>query len=61
MSDNHRKVEGETDLVRDMNSHAIINRNKGHMNWLRKGQRMQRENYWKKKNKEIQLETQPER
>ena len=29
MSDNHRKVEGETDLVRDMNSHAIINRNKG--------------------------------
>ena len=29
MSDNHRKVEGEKDLVRDMNSHAIINRNKG--------------------------------
>ena len=29
MSDNHRKVEGETDLVRDINSHAIINRNKG--------------------------------
>ena len=29
MSDNHRKVEGETDLVRDMKSHAIINRNKG--------------------------------
>ena len=29
MSDNHRKVEGEADLVRDMNSHAIINRNKG--------------------------------
>ena len=31
------------------------------MNWLRKGQRMQRENDWKKKNREIQLETQPER
>ena len=29
MSDNHRKVEGEADLVRDINSHAIINRNKG--------------------------------
>jgi hypothetical protein len=28
MSSEHRKVEGETDLVRDMNSHAIINRNK---------------------------------
>ena len=28
MSDNYRKVEGETDLVRDMISTAIINRNK---------------------------------
>ena len=27
MSDNYKKVEGEVDLVRDMNS-AIINRNK---------------------------------
>ena len=28
MSDNYKKVEGESDLVRDMNSTAIINRNK---------------------------------
>ena len=28
MSDNYKKVEGEADLVRDMNSTAIINRNK---------------------------------
>ena len=28
MSDNYRKVEGETDLVRDMNSTAIVNRNR---------------------------------
>ena len=28
MSDNYRKVEGETDLVRAMISTAIINRNK---------------------------------
>ena len=28
MSDNYKKVEGETDLVRDVNSTAIINRNK---------------------------------
>ena len=28
MSDNYKKVEGEKDLVRDMNSTAIINRNK---------------------------------
>ena len=28
MSDNYKKVEGETDLVRDVNSTAIINRNR---------------------------------
>ena len=28
MSDNLKQVEGETDLVRDINSTAIINRNK---------------------------------
>ena len=28
MSDNYKQVEGESDLVRDMNSTAIINRNK---------------------------------
>ena len=28
MRDNYRKVEGELDLVRDMNSTAIVNRNK---------------------------------
>ena len=28
MSDNFKQVEGEADLVRDMNSTAIINRNK---------------------------------
>ena len=28
MSDNYKKVEGEADLVRDVNSTAIINRNK---------------------------------
>ncbi len=28
MSDNYKKVEGEKDLVRDVNSTAIINRNK---------------------------------
>ena len=28
MSDNYKKVEGETDLARDMNSHAIVNRNR---------------------------------
>ena len=28
MSDNYKKVEGEADLVRDMNSTAIINHNK---------------------------------
>jgi|TARA_R110001592_G_scaffold215749_1_gene469153 hypothetical protein len=29
MSSNYQKIEGEPDLVRDTNSHAIINRNKG--------------------------------
>ena len=28
MRDNYRKVEGELDLVRDMNSTAIVNRNR---------------------------------
>ena len=28
MSDNYKKVEGEKDLVRDVNSTAIINRNR---------------------------------
>ena len=28
MSDNYKKVEGETDLVRDVNSTAIFNRNR---------------------------------
>ena len=28
MCDNYKKVEGETDLVRDVNSTAIINRNR---------------------------------
>ena len=28
MRDNYKKVEGETDLVRDVNSTAIINRNR---------------------------------
>ena len=28
MSDNYKKVEGETDLVRDVNSTAIINSNR---------------------------------
>ena len=28
MSDNYKKVEGVTDLVRDVNSTAIINRNR---------------------------------
>ena len=28
MSDNYKKVEGGTDLARDMNSHAIVNRNR---------------------------------
>ena len=28
MSDNYKKVEGETDLLRDVNSTAIINRNR---------------------------------
>ena len=28
MSDNYKKDEGETDLVRDVNSTAIINRNR---------------------------------
>ena len=28
MSDKYKKVEGETDLVRDVNSTAIINRNR---------------------------------
>ena len=28
MRDNYRKVEGELDLVRDMNSNAIVNRNR---------------------------------
>ena len=28
MSDNYQKVEGEVDLARDMNSHAIVNRNR---------------------------------
>ena len=29
MSEEFQKVEGAADLVRDINSHAIINRNKG--------------------------------
>jgi len=28
MSNEHREVEGESDLARDMNSHAIVNRNR---------------------------------
>ena len=28
MSEEFQKVEGETDLARDMNSHAIVNRNR---------------------------------
>ena len=28
MSDKFQKVEGEIDLARDMNSHAIVNRNR---------------------------------
>ena len=28
MSDNYKQVEGESDLVRDMNSTAIVNRNR---------------------------------
>ena len=32
--DNYKKVEGESDLVRDMNSIIIINRNKSTMKWF---------------------------
>ena len=52
MSDNYKKVEGESDLVRDMNSTAIINRNKSayEMDPKKRSEQAKR-NLWKKKNK----------
>ena len=44
MSDNYKKVEGEADLVRDMNSTAIINRNKSAYEMAKKDQNKQKRN-----------------
>jgi len=44
-----------------MNSHAIINRNKGAYELAKKRSENAKKTSWKKKNNEIQLETQPER